>query len=55
MQRIFKRGIIQNISLTPDKEPEHFDITPSYVIKCRTYTLKNGPVFGAPCILHYIQ
>ena len=39
MQRIFKYGDIQHISLTPDKELNILIyLTPSYVITYRNYT-----------------
>ena len=53
MQRIFKYGDIQNISLTSDKELNILIyLTTSYVIIYRTYALlKTVHFFGPPCIV----
>jgi len=50
MQRIFKYGHIQNISLTPGKELNVLIYwTPSsYVFIYRSHTLKNGPFLAHP-------
>jgi len=53
MQRVFKYGNTQNISVTPDKELNIFIYrTPSYIITHRHYKLfKTSPFLAHPIIL----
>jgi len=56
MQRIFKYGDIQNISLTSDKELNILIYrTTSYVIIYRTYALLNLVHFLAHPVVHYFN
>jgi len=51
MQRISKYGDIQNLSLLPIKS-YHFDVLIAFLHHHiqESYTFKNDPVFGQPCI-----